>query len=336
MKPGFGESICRFDDRPSRSTPNSDCIDIIRNFEKDLTMILFNIIPKLTARKGLKGCDTLFRALEAYFRNGGHKAASGLTKARYAANAKNGVAVVDIAHFETGIVIAVLANAVPTTFWMLCHIYSDPALLEDLRTELSSVMLLTALKNGTPSRRIDLTKTKNNCPLLVSIYQEVLRTRSFGATVRIVAEDTVLSERYLLKKDAIVQIPSTVLHSDPSVWGANVNYFDGYRFVAGKQKQKHHPAAFRAFGGGTTLCPGRHFATTEILAIVAMFVMRYDLAPVAEGGWRLPKHLTGNLVTSVLPPVEDIKVHVRLREGYEEGEWAFELSESEERFGLSV
>jgi cytochrome P450 len=38
-----------------------------------------------------------------------------------------------------------------------------------------------------------------------------------------------------------------------------------------------HPAAFRAFGGGKTLCPGRHFATLTIQALVALLVTKFDI-----------------------------------------------------------
>lgn len=40
-------------------------------------------------------------------------------------------------------------------------------------------------------------------------------------------------------------------------------------------------ASFRAFGGGETLCPGRHFASSTILAVVAIVVLRFDITPVS-------------------------------------------------------
>ena len=70
--------------------------------------------------------------------------------------------------------------------------------------------------------------------------------------------------------------------------------------------------------------------------MVAMFVMRYDLVPVGGGEWVLPTQTANNLVTSVLPPDEDVRVHVVKRKGFESGEWAFELSESKAKFALSV
>ncbi|KAI4114384.1 MAG: hypothetical protein LQ338_008016, partial [Usnochroma carphineum] len=55
-----------------------------------------------------------------------------------------------------------------------------------------------------------------------------------------------------------------------------------------REAKKPSLKAFRAFGGGTTLCPGRQFATTEILATVVTMIMRYDFIP-AEGRWVAPE-----------------------------------------------
>lgn len=40
--------------------------------------------------------------------------------------------------------------------------------------------------------------------------------------------------------------------------------------------------ALRPFGGGTTLCPGRHFATNEILGGIAALMLRLDVEVVPE------------------------------------------------------
>ena len=40
--------------------------------------------------------------------------------------------------------------------------------------------------------------------------------------------------------------------------------------------------ALRPFGGGTTLCPGRHFATNEILGGLAALMLRLDVEVLAE------------------------------------------------------
>ena len=85
--------------------------------------------------------------------------------------------------------------------------------------------------------------------------------------------------------------------------------------------------AFRAFGGGATLCPGRHFATDELVAATAMFMSRFELEPVSgtggvdggqtAAGWKEPKPEGNRLASSIPQPSTDIKVKVRAREGYQ-------------------
>lgn len=97
-----------------------------------------------------------------------------------------------------------------------------------------------------------------------------------------------------------------------------------------------HPAAFRAFGGGATLCPGRFFATTEIVSVVAMFLLRFGLAPGAGGtSLVLPTRVESSLTTSIQAPVEDVTVRVSGRRGREwrGGRWAFGRRECKVAWG---
>ena len=140
-------------------------------------------------------------------------------------------------------------------------------------------MTTTVSTTGEVTRSIDISNAKIHCPLLASTYQEVLRKCSIGTSIREVNQDTILNNQWLLKKDALIQMPTSVIHRDPSVWGTDVDEFNPRRFMKNEPQKtengkKPNPAAFRAFGGGTTLCPGRHFATTETFAVVTMLVMR--------------------------------------------------------------
>ena len=92
-------------------------------------------------------------------------------------------------------------------------------------------------------------------------------------------------------------------------------------------------AAFRAFGGGSTLCPGRHFATNEVLAIVTMFVMRYDMVPLS-GSWTLPTVEKTNVAAVVMEPDTDTEVLVSRRKGFERDHWSFGLEASENIFAV--
>lgn len=82
-------------------------------------------------------------------------------------------------------------------------------------------------------------------------------------------------------------------------------------------------------------CPGRHFASNEILAVVTMFVLRYDMAP-KDGQWSLPETKKTNVASVVMEPDTDIEVELSLRKGYEDGRWAFGLKDSEKIFAVAA
>ena len=311
-----------------------------RDLVNDLTMLFVNFMPSITASKGYRGRETVGKAFVKYFSNKGHEKGSGFAKNRYNVSIKNGCSIEDTAKFECGGGIAILVNTVPSTFWMLYHIYSNPAILSDLRQELSGIVQKTQDVDEKLIYRIDITAIKTSCPLLTSTFQEVLRFRAMGSSVRRVMEDTLLDGKYLLKKDGVVQMPSRVVHTDPTIWGPDVCEFNHKRFtkkeMARKKKDSKRPtpAAMRGFGGGHTLCPGRHFATTEIMAVVIMFVMRYELRPIV-GQWVAPTCAKTNIAATIMEPDTDIPVIVERREGFEDGSWAFGLADSEMVFAVA-
>jgi len=297
-------------------------------FESQLTRLMINVIPSVIARRGYGARHICSQAFERYFRENGHNKGSSLTKARHGTSQKYGISIEDLSLLELGGVLAILVNTTPTAFWMIYYVFSNASILADLRRELTRILTSTEGPDGSIHRSLAVANVKEKCPLLSSIFQETLRQRSFGSSTRQVLEDTLLADRYLLKKGAIVQMPSLVVHADSTAWGPTVHDFDARRFIKSESKetgeQKYHPGAFRAFGGGTTLCPGRHFAATEIMALVAMLVMRFDVVPVGAR-WVMPPRNNDNLAAAITYPGGDIEVDVMAREGYQEGSWSLRL-----------
>ncbi|KAI9755372.1 MAG: Serine/threonine-protein phosphatase pp1 [Chaenotheca gracillima] len=312
------------------------------DFESSMGMLLVNVMPRLTARKGFAGRAKVMNAFRDYFAEKGHEGGSQLIKNRYMTNSTNGLSLEDTAGFEVGGAIAILVNTTPAAFWMIFFAFSQPELLADLRREAAEVVVTNVDENGAPRRSIDVEKIRSNCPLMVSMFQENLRVRATGASVRTVTEDTVINNQYLLKKGGLIQMPSQLPHSDPSLWGPSVTDFDPRRFLKGADAKpttttdkKRHPQSFRAFGGGSSLCPGRQFATTEILAILTMFILRYEMEPVS-GSWTTPQHDKSNVTAAVMSPNDDVAVDVSPRKGYEGGSWTFGLGDSGMTFSIAT
>lgn len=106
-------------------------------------------------------------------------------------------------------------------------------------------------------------------------------------------------------RGSTVLIPSTVQHSSSSAWGEDVGVFNHKRFVKETGRMKHNPVAFRAFGGGVALCPGRHFASTEILAFASVILLRFDIQPIS-GVWDTAGYEEANAAFRL--PKQDMKV----------------------------
>jgi len=293
--------------------------DAFWEFESGLMSILVGVLPSITARKPVAGRNKVAKAFEAYYRAGGVEQASALAKLRYQAEINNGVPVEDIARYEVGGSVAIMVNTAPAAFWTLFLVFSHPGLVEEIRNEIDACVAADG-----DTRILDITTLKSSCPLLLSAYQEVLRHRSMGTSVREVMEDTYL-DQWLLKKGAMLQMPSRVIHQDPTLWGDDAADFDPRRFLAENRQNRAKDVCFRAFGGGKTLCPGRHFATNEVLAVVAVFIARLDMKPVGGGVWEMPTSKNTNVAAVVMEPDVDVEVEVTVRKGMEGLDWHVRL-----------
>jgi cytochrome P450 len=291
-------------------------------------------LPSWSVKSATQSLDLGASAFEDYFKADKHRNASALVQARHDHSILHGMPLNDIARSEFTNVVALLANTVPASFWMLYHIYSDPKVLAHCREELANTIASHVEDGGKKSGNvIDMSKVKSSCPIFLSTFKEVLRHHSTSIAARLVMEDYLLDDQYLLKKGSTVMMPGTVQHTRQDVWGADTDSFNYRRFAVPDQHK--YAAAFRAFGGGSTLCSGRHFATTEILAFTAVMLMRFDMKPVA-GKWVQPTENKVDFWEATAGPDSDIEVEIRPIAGGDFGDsWKFTLSDSDRPIELS-
>ena len=294
-------------------------------------MLLVGVATNLLAPKAYRGRDRIFEAFKVYYANCGHEEGSSLAKARYTAAKKNGTPLEDIARFELSGLFGMLINTVPCTFWVILDLFSDPQLLQSVREEILTAVVTSTSENATITHDLNIAQMKETCFLLPSLFQETLRTRSTGSSIRHVREDVLLADRYLLKKGSMVQMPFSVIHHNEDIWGKTAKEFNPRRFIKTtssfnvKQKTAIKPGTFRGFGGGTTLCPGRHIATAEITYVVALLAVRFEITPLAAQGWGEPKQAKNHGATSVLPPEKDFRVTIKRRSGTEMSQWKINM-----------
>lgn len=288
-------------------------------------MLVLDLFPAITAPKALRGREKVVQALQQFLKENvnGRDEYAEIVQNRLNANDKHACSDDSKARSELGLLSGLLINTVPVTFWLLAHILSSRSLYTAIMSEINNVV-----QAGDDSeahvRYIDASVIKQSCPILVSTYREVLRVAGAATATLSVEEDTLLDQRYLLRKGSIVQIPTNSVHADTEVWGSDAEDFKPERFdQSSRSTKKHHPSAFRTFGGGVGLCPGRHLAMDEVTTFTALVLYTFDISPGnSAASFHLPQKNTTSL-GSIMNPTASFDVVFSCREELIGVTWKF-------------
>ena len=329
---------------------HSELEDAFWEFEDGMLGLVIDVLPQFTARKAYQARKRVLNGLAEYVREKRYKEASPLIRERIETNLNYGMSERMAGHGELVLMFGILGNAVPSLFWLITLIFSRPELLRQIREEAQKAIGSdSASREGSPitgtaglRRRIAVSskQIQKACPLLYSCYRETLRYISLLTSPRLVTEDTMLGDKYLLRKGSVVQIAGGVIHYDERIWGADVASFNPYRFLSpesgfgsdlGPGDAAQHTAlplpkgvpspAFRAFGGGNVICPGRHFAQSELMATAAVLALGFDIQSAESGVLEVPDKDDMRIPLSVMKPVYDPQVRIRRRKGWEDISW---------------
>ncbi|KAE8395021.1 cytochrome P450 [Aspergillus alliaceus] len=301
------------------------------HIESNLSLLMMDILPWISARKAWQGREQLTQEFIRYYQAGGHLDSSQLAYSRWKVQHDAGAAMEDIARLEALNALGILSNTVPTCFWVLFDILSRPDHLNIIRNEILTGALSV---DSAGIHTLDVADIRVNCPTLVSTLQETLRMRSNSAQLRVVRQDILLDDRLLVKAGSIILMPAATINKHTSVWGSNADAFDPQRFKETDQAEKRRRAAgFLSFGTSPHICPGRHFASGEILALVAMLLVRFDIQP-AKGAWVEPKVNTKAVAASLAPAAERVEVTCSEIPKFAGVEWRFRLTPGKGTFGL--
>ncbi|RFU81685.1 cytochrome p450 [Trichoderma arundinaceum] len=288
-------------------------------FDHGLGGLLINILPSLTASKAYGGRERLSIAFRKYLEAGHLDSAASIVRGRARIEKEYGMSVDMTARSALSFLFAGIVNTTTTTFWVILRIFADENLLAKARHEIRQALELSSQRTGSDSLSIGV--VKETCTTLSAVYRESLRVGSENFSVRMIKEDTMLADRYFLKKGAVVQISGGAIHANSTIWGQDVDKFNPDRFLKEKGKgDGFHPAAFRGFGGGKTLCPGRDFATNEILMFVAMIVHGVDLLAPGGGSITVPEKNDRVLPVHILEPKGRDRPKVIIKPRAEEAE----------------
>lgn len=282
-------------------------------FDHGIGGLLVGVLPSVVAPGAYRARETLVAAFLGYLDAGHAQYATQILRDRVRIEEEYGFGSEMIARSCLSFFFATVVNTTTTTFWVVLRLFADGALLNTVRREIGDAMG-TNQKQTAPGC-LSIGVLKNECATLLAVFRESLRIGSENFSVRLIKEDTLLADRYLLKKGSVVQIAGGVIHADRSIWGDDVDEFNPQRFLTQKAGSVH-PAAFRGFGGGKTMCPGRHFATNEILSLAALIVHAFDVSSPDGGPIRVPPKNDRVVPVHVLEPTSrgSPKVVIKPRE----------------------
>nr|VWP01042.1 Protein transport protein sec31 [Ganoderma boninense] len=169
---------------------------------------------------------------------------------------------------------------------VLYHLAERPELLGPLREEIEGAI---AAEGWTMPSFARMWK-------LDSVLRESQRYNGFNlaSLVRIALKDVVLENGMLIPKGTILGAPAHPMHNDDAHF-PNADSAARHQFASTS-------AEYLPFGHGHLACPGRHFASNQLKAVLSHIILNYDLKlPEAERG--KPRRPPNEYLSlAVLPP----------------------------------
>ncbi|KAL9593773.1 MAG: hypothetical protein Q9219_007394 [cf. Caloplaca sp. 3 TL-2023] len=323
------------------------------DFSRGSWKLLSGDFSKMLAPKAYYGREKVVSAFKPYFLDPKPETTSPLMQTRMA-NMTDTLEIEDMARMECVNGLAILANTVPSAFWTIVQIYSQPELLLRVRGLAATAVVNTtdepdqhptnparASAEKITQKKIEIIKLQRSQNHLQHIIQEVIRLRTTGIGPRLVREDVFLQNQYRLRKGSVVIIPNRALHFNRDIWGEDVDTFRDNRFDSSSSlptTQSEHDdsnnsksaptnkvptTAYRGFGGGATICPGKHFAIEGIAVFVALVVLKYDVRPAGRMGWDGLRQDTRDMALQLGSPLGKFEVDIVRREDMRNVEWVF-------------
>ncbi|RYP83964.1 hypothetical protein DL769_001270 [Monosporascus sp. CRB-8-3] len=233
---------------------------------------------------------------------------------------------------DVGLLMAANGNAVPSIFW---YIY------EALKNEKLRKRMVSEVVSCTTSGGLDISRLLTQ-PLLLSAYAEVLRLRVAIAMTRVNEWESFNLGGYQIPKGQPLVIFSRppalnkeawTLAGKPPAETAPLADFYAERFLVPKKPTENSQDDIRSpayastdgefefsleglagiwlpYGGGQRMCPGRHFAKSEIISTFAVLFSQYDIELVPGSPDKVEADLRW-VPVGALPPVGKVPFRMR-------------------------
>lgn len=165
--------------------------------------------------------------------------------------------------------------------------------MDEIRQEIAPFMQ-AAVATGEGSAEALRLGLCESCPLLNSMFNEIIRFYNSGSSVRQTMREVHIAGR-VIPEDSTILMPRRHLLLAPEVFGPDAHLVNPYRFLRNKKLERHE--YYEPWGQGTTRCSGKAIGRFEVLCFVAWTLWRYDIKAVGPGekardgtkGMRVPR-----------------------------------------------
>ncbi|EIN05202.1 cytochrome P450 [Punctularia strigosozonata HHB-11173 SS5] len=228
---------------------------------------------------------------------------------------------------------ALEANAIWAVYWVIALCLQQSHGLEPLVKELQEARAAWSAANPSspfpsdlldPSAAVTITSfiATSSLPLLTSSIYEALRYATSSFSIRRVTRDLVfptnpeafgLERSYSFTEGERIVCATRAVHQDKGIHD-DAEEFKFDRYAGCKMNEgKMGRSQFLPFGGGVSMCEGRHFALGEIKTYLTILLLSATFE-VDSGSSARPVLLKERIGVGIMPPKGDLDVIVRRRE----------------------
>ncbi|KAL1601380.1 hypothetical protein SLS60_006292 [Paraconiothyrium brasiliense] len=191
-------------------------------------------------------------------------------------------------------------------YWMIAHALFRPHLVDLIRNETALAFENSDIPDG------EYISNVQKCPKLNAFWLECLRLASSSTALRYVTEDTIIGDKILREGHTILMSARQLhLNTSSNAFGDDAAIFEDERFLKNTHLERN--LNFRPFGGGKTLCPGRHLAKYMALTFVAQVFRKFDVTLAKDQPF--PAYEEDKPTIGILSGKEDLLISLRARDG---------------------
>ena len=225
----------------------------------------------------------------------------------------------DIGATQTGMLWASVANTVPAAFWTIAYLLCEEGAMRRVKEEVDRVVPYHPLsKEGGEEGGVRWTRELcSQLKLTDSAVSEALRLTTGSMVLREATTATTLTlasgQTVALRPGDGISVYPALTHLDGRVFAEPLQYRVD-RFVDAPVHELNGvkvPMAFMPFGGGVSLCPGRHWARNEIVMLVALLLQHVEWR--VEGTAKVPSMDYSRVGIGVYQPKGELQLSLRYK-----------------------